>query len=403
MPINTENVSREILQVMKGNGLAVQSFDDELRPTIKSQEARWFYNKDLGIMIHLTDNKSKPELKIMMSQGLDTTNIKDMYMSLRAIAKNYNLLPTVRIFGKHLEPKDFSSVAASLSESSYGSTKTSYHPTISAKVVLRHTKPVIDEKPGARSRNIKQIFIDNKDGERFKFDVPYLTGARAMARHMSDGGNPYDEKGRTIMDMAKERHDLRKMISYAKKKLMMDGLDEEIGLALGRIDEIGHTLKRFHRMGGELENTMPSVDISEQSKIKFTVQEYDESLTPALKAIEKQRRRVRETLAARHAIDVFEHAVARFSGKLKKETVVDILENKSDVETFLTRAGLNESYDLIMVRKHHLAESHIRRVDAAVKFAKSKESVPDDQSKPSLQEDAFNSILFRISNINNQI
>lgn len=402
MPISTENVSREILQVMKGNGLSVQCFDDELRPTIKSQEARWFYNKSLGIMLHITDNKSKPELKIMMSQGLDSANLKDMYMSLRAIAKNYNLLPTVRIFGKHLEPKDFSSVAASLTESSYGSTKTSYHPTITARVILRHTKPVNEEKPGARSRNIKQIFIDNKDGERFKFDIPYLTGARAMARHVSDGGNPYDEKGTIIMDMAQERQDLRKMISYAKKKLMIDGLDEEIGLALGRIDEIGRTLKRFHRTGGELENTMPSVDISEQSKIKFTVQEYDEDLTPALKAVEKQRRRVKETLAARHSIDVFEHAVAKFDGRLKSENILDLLENDDNM-SFLSQAGLKESYNLIMVRKHHLAEFHMSRVNEAIKLAKSKQRVPNDKSKPSLQEDAFNSILFRISKINTDI
>ena len=397
MSISTENVSREILQVMKGAGLSVQSFDNELRPTITTQESRWFYNKDLGIMVHLTDNKSKPELKIMMSQGLDTTKIKDMYMSLRSIAKNYNLLPTVRIFGKHLEPKDFSGTAASLSESSYGSTKTSYHPTISAKVVLRHSKPIAEEKPGARSRNIKQIFIDNKEGERFKFNVPYLTGARAMARHISDGGNPYDENGRMIMDMAQERQDLRKMISYAKKKLMMDGLDEEIGLALGRIDEIGRKLKRYFLKGGEIENPMPTVEVSEQSKIKFTIQhDYDTSLTPALKAVEKQRKRVKETLAARHSIDIFERAVAKYDGSMQNESIDDVLSGN---DSFLARAGLKESYDIIMVRKQHLAESHMRRVDAAIQLAKSKQSVPDYEPKVSLHEEAMSSILNTIGKV----
>jgi hypothetical protein len=156
------------------------------------------------------------------------------------MAKNYNLLPTVRIFGKHLEPKDFESFVASstVSESAFGSTKTSYHVQPQAKVVLRHSKPVAEEKPGSRSRNIKQIYIDNNQGERFKFDVPYLTAARAMARHVSDGGAPYDEKGRVIYDMAVERQDLRKLVSYARKNELMDGLDEELGLALGRVDEI---------------------------------------------------------------------------------------------------------------------------------------------------------------------
>ena len=402
MSISTENVSREILQIMKGNGLAVQSFDNSLRPTLKSQDSRWFYNKELGIMIHLTDDKSKPELKIMMSQGLDTNRIKDMYMALRHLAKSYNLLPTVRIFGKHLEPKDFSGTAASLSESSYGSTRTSYHPTIEAKVVLRHSKPIAEEKPGSRSRNIKQIFIDNRKGERFAFPVPYLTAARAMARHVSDGGNPYDEKGRMITDMAQERHDLRRMISYAKKKLVMDGLDEEVGLAMGRIDEIGRALKRFHRAGVDIENPSPNVEVSEQSKIKFTVSEFDTSLTPALKAVEQQRHRVKETLAARHSVDMFERAVAKYDGSVKNEAF-DPFDSRDAKQKFLAQAGLAESYNLVMIRAHHLAETHMRRMDSAIKLARSKTEVPDALPKASLQEEAFNHILFKISNINNQI
>jgi hypothetical protein len=402
MSISTENVSREILQIMKGNGLSVTSFDSDLRPTIKSQESRWFYNKELGIMIHLTDDKSKPELKIMMSQGLDTDRIKDMYMALRTVARNYNLLPTVRIFGKHIEPKDFSGTVASISESSYGSTRTSYHPTVTAKVVLRHTKPVAEDRPGSRSRNIKQIYIDNNQGERFKFEAPYLTGARAMARHVSDGGNPYDERGRTISDMAMERQNLRKMISYAKKRLVMDGLDEEIGLALGRIDEIGKALKRFHRTGELNEHPTPAVDVSEQSKIKFTVQEFDTGLAPALKAIEQQRHRVKETLAARHSVDMFESAVAKYDGTMKK-LKFDYFEKLEPKEKFLRESGLKASYDLVMVRAHHLAETHMRRMDSALQLANAKFTVPNDRSKPSLQEDAFNSILFKISNINDQI
>jgi hypothetical protein len=76
MSISIENVSRAILQIMKGNGLGVQTFLATLRPTLNIQDARWFYAKDLGIMVHLTDDKTKPELKIMLSQGLDTDKIK---------------------------------------------------------------------------------------------------------------------------------------------------------------------------------------------------------------------------------------------------------------------------------------------------------------------------------------
>ncbi len=400
MSISIQNVSRSILQIMRGNGLEVQTFLASLRPTINTQDARWFYAKDLGIMVHLTDDKSKPELKIMLSSGLDTAKIKDMYLSLREMGKNFNLLPTVRIFGKHLEPKDFQSQVASsqVIESAFGSTKTSYHPQPQAKVVLRHSKPVAEEKPGARSRNIKQIYIDNNQGERFRFDVPYLTAARAMARHVSDGGAPYDEKGRVIYDMAVERQDLRRLVSYARKNELMDGLDEELGLAMGRIDEIDRALKRFHRVGGDIANTVPKIEPTESSKIKFTVQQFDESLLPGLRAIEQQRLRVAETLQAKLKLGEFEKKVAHYDGSTK-QLAFEPLSELDETTEFLLKAGLKESYDLVMVRSHHLAETHMHRISQAIKLAKTKLAVPDDKFKMSLQEEAMASILGKLGNL----
>lgn len=403
MSISIENVARTVVQIMRGSGLEIQTFNQALSPTVNATSARWFYSPSNGLMVHLTDDKTKPELKIMMSQGLDTSSIKDMYMSLRQLAKNYNLLPSVRIFGKHLEPKDFQAQAAStqMSESAFGTTKTSYHPMPSAKVVLRHSKSVTEEKPGARSRNIKQIYIDNNQGERFKFDVPYLTAARAMARHVSDGGAPYDEKGRQIYDMAVERQELRRAISFARKMDLMDGLDEEMGLALGRIDEIDHSLKRFHRHGGEIENYhTKAIELPEATRIKFTINQFDESLLPGLEAIERQRNRVAETLSAVAAIDVFERAVAHWDGMTKRVVLdEDIFAEKSQLDQFLDRSGLNDSYQLVMARRHHLAETHHRRMDAAIKLAKTKEQVPDNKYPMSLQEEAEYHFLSRINRL----
>jgi hypothetical protein len=111
---------------------------------------------------------------------------------------------------------------------------------------------------------------------------------------------------------------------------------------------------------------------------------------------------VKETLAARHSVDMFESAVAKYDGTMKK-LKFDYFEKLDPKEKFLRESGLKASYDLVMVRAHHLAETHMRRMDSAIQLAKAKFTVPNDRSKPSLQEDAFNSILSKISNINNQI
>ena len=49
-------------------------------------------------------------------------------------------------------------------------------------------RPVNEEQRGARSRNISSIFVENAEGERFKYPYKHLNGARAMARHVSHGG-----------------------------------------------------------------------------------------------------------------------------------------------------------------------------------------------------------------------
>ena len=49
----------------------------------------------------------------------------------------------------------------------YGTSKSSYQKLESAKLIIKHTKPVNEESRGSRSRNINAIYIENADGERY--------------------------------------------------------------------------------------------------------------------------------------------------------------------------------------------------------------------------------------------
>lgn len=92
-----------------------------------------------------------------------------------------------------------------------GSQKSSYQNWNSARLIVRHTKPVNEEIVGARSRNIQKIFIETAEGERFKFPVNHLAGARAMARHMGVGGTFHDKTGSHIINMSEEFKHLQKI------------------------------------------------------------------------------------------------------------------------------------------------------------------------------------------------
>lgn len=105
-------------------------------------------------------------------------------------------------------PKDEDDVTA-MNESKWNSRnskKTSRAIRGNTEVIVRHSKPVEETFPGARSqrKNIKAIFIQNRDGERFKYPFIHPAGAFAMAQHVDHGGAPHDPAGRAIIGMSEE-------------------------------------------------------------------------------------------------------------------------------------------------------------------------------------------------------
>jgi len=104
----------------------------------------------------------------------------------------------------------------------FGSTKTSYQKIKGsknqAKLIVRHALKVNEEVKGSRSRHIKSIFVENSDGERFKLPFNSLLGARAMARHITEGGTVYDTEGKAITVLIEEYAKLTPLLRSLKKR-----------------------------------------------------------------------------------------------------------------------------------------------------------------------------------------
>ena len=87
-----------------------------------------------------------------------------------------------------------SAINEGLYEGWNGTSKSSYNPQKNkTKLIIRHNKKIAEGDQ--RFRNISSIFIENSDGERFKLPFKSIAGARAMARHVSEGHTPYDAFG----------------------------------------------------------------------------------------------------------------------------------------------------------------------------------------------------------------
>ena len=104
----------------------------------------------------------------------------------------------------------------------YGTSKSSYEKFGPVRIIVRHTKPVVDEVGGARSRNISSIYVETAEGERFKMPFKSLKASRAMARHISAGGTPHDELGQHITEMATECAKLKPFMSNVRRRTFED-------------------------------------------------------------------------------------------------------------------------------------------------------------------------------------
>jgi hypothetical protein len=127
-----------------------------------------------------------------------------------------------------------------------GSRKSSYQPLAdNVKIIVRHNKEVNEEVRGARSRNIHSILIQRGE-EKFKMAENNLSAARAMARHLHNGGETFDEIGESITEMSREFKKLKEFIQYVRKaKLVNEANEEFVTMAMENINDIKTNLKRL--------------------------------------------------------------------------------------------------------------------------------------------------------------
>jgi len=107
-----------------------------------------------------------------------------------------------------------------------GTRKSSYENLDKTKLIIRHSGPVDETVPGARSRHINSLYIENEDGERFKYPVIHLAGARAMTRHVANGGRPHDDFGQHIIQTSE---DIAKLASFQRYASNKDQLNDNAG------------------------------------------------------------------------------------------------------------------------------------------------------------------------------
>jgi len=263
----------------------------------------------VSISINETGN-----LKVYYSQGIteNTDGITqtmwyDFLKEMRFFAKRRLLRFDTRDISKgNLDKTDFQYLAQNgnkdpnMNESALtGSSRTSHRKLENTDLIIRHSEPIDPDQKGARSRKIKNLFIQNSEGERFKFPFTYLPGARAMQRHVANGGYPHDAGGKHIVKCCEEILKLSDFGRKVKHSTLNDNAHGIIERAGQKLKSLRHHMECMGKQGyyeswaegfnGDEENVIEMDDATMESyKDAFTVNKFDEALSdvfPLLHAI----------------------------------------------------------------------------------------------------------------------
>ena len=184
-----------------------------------------FYNRDL---VEKIDEDSRDEWYAFLKELKDFAVEHQLRFDVRDITKSnltkqdyQNLADTnktVNTDEMSEELKRITKLAGiEVKESLTGTAKRSYENLDKTRLIIRHSGKVDETVPGARSRQIQSLYIENEDGERFKYPITHLAGARAMQRHVANGGRPHDEFGEHIV---KTSEDIAKLNSFSRFNAM---------------------------------------------------------------------------------------------------------------------------------------------------------------------------------------
>lgn len=132
--------------------------------------------------------------------------------------------------------------------SMYGSRINSYEDRGPVKIRVKHSDFIDPEKRGSRARKIEDIYLETHRGERFLMPHKNLHFARAMARHISEGGVMHDELGEHISSIMAEMAAMRHFVNGARHRQFEDRETQEmVGSALKHYEQQKNLLKRLRK------------------------------------------------------------------------------------------------------------------------------------------------------------
>jgi hypothetical protein len=304
---NLNSIASDLFNKIRGRFQDVTIGNENGQVTNMPEDARYFdftfqnNGVDLGkVSVSLDEDEG-----VVVVVGRDfvqhqTEDVQDRWYNflkeLRVFAKKRLLNFDVRDINKsNLNKRDYEFLSANRSGDKtmaeakmYGTNKTSFQKIGNARLVIKHQAPINMESASGRTQKINAIFIESPAGERFRYPFKHLSGARAMAMHVSEGGHAYDDFGKYISGLSEEMTKLRKFNQYMNRSAVMaEGLKDYSDVVKERVavvkKEIQNLQKPVYYAEALANYVAPIVedvpeDVAENWIDQLTIKQFNEEL-----------------------------------------------------------------------------------------------------------------------------
>jgi hypothetical protein len=309
MPKNQESLNSELFALLQSRGYDPVLLDSSGKESPVPEEAEVFQfnfikdDVDYGKVTVTIDGLRQLVVyygeKVEKSPKVSGDDSESWHMLLKRLSKfahNHQLSFDTRYLDKLKYDMAKRAHNKKLDEGYYPmGKKASYSDNIpECKIIIQHSRAI--EEGEQRYRNVAKIFIENAQGERFLAPTTKPGIARVYARHIAEGGTPYDERGQHITSVCEEyskmagfvRATRGKQFNESAQRLVTEGINHYQGLR-----ETLHKLAGKKGYNAYFESWTPplmedeeTVDLSEMFRTG-TVDPRIESVMPILGKLNK--------------------------------------------------------------------------------------------------------------------
>jgi len=310
MPISQENFNKNLYNLLKTQGYDPEPLDSKGKTSAVPNEADVF-KISIGNKEHayVTIDDAQ-QLKVYYDDSLieetDNSTFRTLTRQLKKWAQRKQLgfelvnrdhLQADMAMREHMKQKE------KLGEGYYPmGKKSSYNDSVpQVKILLQHTRQI--EEGEQRFRNIAKIFVENTNGERFLLPTVRPGLARVYARHIAEGGTPYDEKGTHITSLVEEYTKMAGFVRATRNGQFNESAQKLVNEGLNHYQSLRETLSKLTSRRGYnnyFESYTPILNEVEETQnlnelfVQETLDPRIESVLPILNRLSKNISEMRE-------------------------------------------------------------------------------------------------------------